>query len=168
MEHLKNKLEARGWTEREIKRTEEMLHNAELKKSPIIKIADKMLFWLFFLVVTVGNFLLVMALIPILLSFSKGIVYILLSLIAVFFGIIFNILMNSFEFSKKKQYVSLTGTAIFSIIFILFVNSFASNLSGFVYRNRDPIFLILAYLLAFITPYFIIRTFVYYRNRTVA
>jgi hypothetical protein len=168
MENLKNRLEARGWTENDIRRIEESFNRAEMKKSPALKIADKLMFWLFILIITIGNFLLAMALIPILLSFSKGVVYLLLSLISVLFGVIFSILIHSFEFSRKKQYFSLITTIFFSVIFLLFVNNFAMHISNFVYKNRNPIFLIFAYLTAFITPYFIYHTFAYYHNKKLS
>ncbi len=167
MEQLKKRLRKKGWEESEIKRIEEVLLRAEQNKSPAMKIADRFMFSVFFLIITLGNFLLALSLIPILIYFSKGIVYLLLSIIAVLFGVVFNILLQSFEFSKKKQHISLIGTVVFSVIFILIVNSYAGHISSFVYHYRNPIFIVLAYLTAFITPYFIFKTFIYKREHAI-
>ncbi len=167
MEQLKKRLRKRGWKESEIKKIEEVLSRAETTKSPAMKIADRFMFWVFFIIITFGNFLLALSLIPILIYFNEGIVYLLLSIIAVLFGVVFNVLIHSFEFSKKKQHISLIGTVIFSVIFILIVNNYAEHLSKFVYHYRNPIFIVLAYLTAFITPYFVFKTIVYKREHAI-
>jgi hypothetical protein len=47
MQHLRPKLEKRGWTYEEIRKIEESIKKGELKKTPAIRIADKFMFIVF-------------------------------------------------------------------------------------------------------------------------
>jgi hypothetical protein len=156
MEKVK-RMKEKGWAKHELKHLHNILKDADLKKRFIHKFFDSVIFWFFLLLLTIGNFFMIVSLFPVLFSRSIGIGTFLILFIAFMFGIVLTIIVHSFDFSRKHHFFTLFSMLISSIIFVLITNHYVEVILGILYKSI--LSLVVSYILAFLLPYFIYRLY---------
>ncbi|MEK6901928.1 MAG: hypothetical protein AABX37_06290 [Nanoarchaeota archaeon] len=99
--NTKLQLKEKGWSEREIKHAESLLHRQAAHDVHFSKIV----FWCALLVTIVGNIILSLILIPFLLILDNWIVYAIVILLALMMGFIYNFLVTDIGHLQLKHHL---------------------------------------------------------------
>ena len=100
-QHRKLQLKEKGWSEREIKHAESILHSQATHDVHFSKIV----FWCALLVTIVGNLILSLILIPFLLVLQNWVVYAIVILLALMMGFIYNFLVTDIGHLQLKHHL---------------------------------------------------------------
>jgi hypothetical protein len=152
------RLKERGWSEEDLKRTEELIQKRNREdKSRSMPSMNRILYWSAVVVIVLGNFIISMFLIPFLLVLKKLSLDIIIVTIAFAFGLLFNLLVTDIEHIEKKHHVIILILVPFIALinFIVMVNvadALAATLKLPIARE-NPYFIALIYVAAFILPY---------------
>jgi len=155
---LREKLIERGWKEEEIEHALSIIKPSEAKTVSTKPSANPLLYWLTLIISIIGNFLISVAIIPFLIVLSDIQLYVVITLIAVCFGAMFNFLINTMEHLDPSHHV-IAGVfipAIAAITIFVMVNV-ANRLSKFFQSPiiHNPVWVAIVYVVAFSAPYFI-------------
>jgi len=152
------RLKERGWSEEDIKKTEEIIQKRYREdKSRSTPSMNRVLYWSAVVVIVLGNFIISMFLIPFLLVLRKLTLDIIIITIAFAFGLLFNLLVTDIEHIEKKHHIIILIIVPFIALinFIVMVNiadSLAATLKLPIARE-NPYFISIIYVAAFILPY---------------
>jgi len=151
---LLRKMKKRGWTSEEIEHASIVFQQHELKHHIIHPFYDKILHWIIFLSILIGNFLIFTFSIPIIILFEDWFGYFLISLIAFSVGILFELIINNFNHLKLRHHlfigIGIPTISMFTFIFfLLFLRKTFSlkTLNLFLICGLYSAFLILPYYL---------------------
>ena len=120
---------------------------------------DKAVIWLSFLIAIIGNFIISLGMIPFLISLDKLKLYFIVIIVGLSFGLLCELLIRSiWHFETKHHILFLTVIpliAVVSFTLIPAVSSELNSLSGAQYFQikQNPVFVGIAYAVAFILPY---------------
>lgn len=158
----------KGWTEKDIIKTINILNSAKENKSTTLKRLDFIAYWVALIVAIIINVTISIALIPVLI-FIKGLaLYIIIGIIGLSFGFLFDFLIREIESIGQKDYV-IQGLFIpsIAIINVYYITNVANNyaLKGGISLIKNPILISLVYVLSFITPYLLFK--LYYKMKNV-
>ncbi|MBW2966195.1 hypothetical protein KY342_03775 [Candidatus Woesearchaeota archaeon] len=152
------RLKERGWSEEEIKKTEEIIKKRYREdKSRSLPSMNRVLYWSAIVVIILGNFIISMFLIPFLLILKKFSLDIIIITIGFAFGLLFNLLVIDIEhIEKKHHFITLLIIPIIAFInFIVMVNiaNSLANVLNLAVARQNPYFISLLYVSAFVLPY---------------
>lgn len=152
-------LRKKGWTEEEIENTERLLSN----RKPKNRFLDRFVYWFVLVITIIANMLLAIILIPFLLALSNVSLFLIIIIMALAFGFLFDVILRDLENLDYRHHV-IAGVFIpaMAIITVYFMTSFANRLIDlFVLPNvkHSPLVIGLVYTVAFVTPYLIYRIF---------
>ena len=161
---LRTRLLEKGWTEEDINKAIQIIEAAKEKKSRAIKIIDSIVYWAVLLVTIVGNLILSIILIPFLLTLSHFQLYLIIVIIAVTFGFLFDLLIRDIENLEQKHYI-IAGVFIpaLAIINVFFMVKFANHITRVMRISNiqhNPLIVGIIYTFAFIMPYMINKLFI--------
>lgn len=148
----KNELKKKGWSASEINHTEKLLkHNDDASKKMQI-----MLYWFIILAMIFLTLLISGWLIPLFMVLEGWLVFVLLFVLGLAFGAMFNNLIIHLEHLSKKHYV-IAGflipiVAIASLFIIVKAAAFTSALFNLSIR-QNPLEVSLFYVVGFLIPY---------------
>lgn len=159
VQDLRIRLKEKGWTDEDINKAIKIIESAKEKKSKTIRIIDSIIYWVVLLVTIVGNLILSIILIPFLLALSHIQLYLIIIIIAVTFGFLFDLLIRDIENLEQKHYI-IAGIFIpsIAIIDVYFMVRFANYLMRIMRLSniqQSPLIVGFVYTIAFITPYLI-------------
>ena len=160
MENLIKRLEKRGWNNKEIAKAVTIIQNAKIHKTRENLFLEKRVYWILLAVIIAGNFAISVALIPLLLALSGVILYFLIIVLGISFGLLFELVIRTVEHFEKKHHLIL---AVFIPLIALgsaFLIANISNdiISKFNLKNTHEAALIgIVYALSFILPYILYR-----------
>ncbi|MBW3023123.1 hypothetical protein KY308_03390 [Candidatus Woesearchaeota archaeon] len=153
---LREKLLEKGWKEDEIEHALSIIKPSESKSQIFIQRTNPILYWSALIISIIGNFLIAVALIPFLLVLSSFQLYIVIAVLAISFGAMFNLLINTIEALDPAHHV-IAGVFIPALAVItIFVMVNVANRLSFVLESpihQNPIFVSFAYVVAFVLPY---------------
>jgi len=157
---LHEKLREKGWSEEEIAKTVSMMQSPEKleKHMPAQRRMSLNLYWMLLILLAVINFFVSVALIPFLLVLKVGQLEIIMAVVGIAFGMLFNLLIWDIEHIETKHHLLaalfLPALAIISITLIVFAsNRLATEIKGGMQQN--PIIIAGIYVFAFLLPYLI-------------
>jgi hypothetical protein len=153
MKDLKKHLIEKGWKKSDINKTIRIIEKVKESKNPKIKILDKAVYWFSLLITLIGNFVISISLIPILIILEGTILYVVIIILGVSFGLLFELLIRTLENLETKHHLFL-GIIIptITIINFIIVSNNMGKLIG-VEPIQDPIVIGAIYSIAFILPY---------------
>jgi hypothetical protein len=158
MKDVRKHLEKKGWSKREIQKVIKIFENAKAHQHPKIRILEKSLYWILLSLAIIKNLIISISLIPVLLFFKGIVLYFIIILLGLSFGIFFNLLIKRIEDLEVKHHLFLgiliPLSSIFSFILVL---SFASGISGAfgIEVSNKPLLVGSVYSIAFLLPYLI-------------
>jgi len=156
-ERLIRKLLRKGWKYHDIHRTLKIIEEGKEKKHKHIKILDVAVYWIALIVAVIGNIIILITLLPFLLMLKSWLYYIIIGIIGLSFGLLFEVLIRSIEHLEKKHHF-LIGTLLPIIIFVKFIliikviNVF---LTSYNLSIEVPMSMGVFYATCFILPYFV-------------
>jgi len=154
---IEQRLKAKGWTDEEIQNAMQTMQSEKARFSKPTKELNKVLYWISLLIAILGNFVLAVAMIPILLFIGEVPLYFVLAIVGLSFGSLYNIIIRDIEFVDPKHHI-IAGIFLPAISIILMfvvvrlVNKLALRSPEiFIHQN---IFLIpIIYVFFFMIPY---------------
>jgi len=160
--HLKDRLIEKGWSRKDIKKTLSIIEKAKKNKHPKIKILDKSVFWISLILAIVGNFIISIALIPVLLALNGFQLYIVVLTLAFSFGLLFELLIRTIGHLQTKHHIFLSIiipiiALINFFIIVLVANSLEEILK--IENTQNPILVGIVYAVGFILPYSVYQLF---------
>ncbi|MFH0867776.1 MAG: hypothetical protein V1831_00525 [Candidatus Woesearchaeota archaeon] len=163
MKDIKNHLIEKGWNKKDINKTIKIIEHAKRNKHPTIKFLDKSVYWLSLLLAIIKNFIISLALIPVIIVFNAPQLYIIIAIIGIAFGLLFELLIRSIEHLEAKHHIflSILIPVITVINFVIVLNNM-KKLVG-IEDPQNPIVVGVVYAVSFILPYITYQLFL--KNR---
>ncbi len=162
MKNIKKRLAEKGWSKRDINKTIKLIEKAKKNKHPKIKILDKAVYWFSLILAIIGNFIISIALIPVLLALKGIQLYIVIITIGLAFGLLFELLIRSIEHLKTKHHIFLSIIvpliAIINFIIIVLLSNTIEKIIK-IENLHNPFSIGIVYAIAFILPFAIYQIF---------
>lgn len=160
MRNLIKRLEKRGWNKKEISKAVGIIQNAKQNKSKDISFIEKRIYWILLVVIIVANFAISVALIPILITLKGMLLYFVLGLLGIIFGLLFELVIRSIEHLEKKHHVFLAILipliALTNILIVLNISNKLAFTLG-LKNIQNSIMIVFIYSASFVLPYIIYR-----------
>ena len=160
MQNLVKRLEKRGWSKREITKAVKIIKKAKQNKPIDISFLEKRIYWILLVVVVAANFAISIALVPILIALRGIFLYLIIIMLGIIFGLLFELVIRSIEHLESKHHMFLSILIplvalgnIFSISKIS--NDLAKTLNLTNIHNSAIIALV--YAISFVLPYIVYR-----------
>lgn len=160
MASITENLREKGWEEHEINHALEIMHSEEKQQKHIHikKDMNKTIYWTVLLVLTIGNFLISIIMIPFLLVLETYQVEIIVTVIGLIFGSLFNLIIRDIEHIESKHHFAaalfIPALAIINVFVMVSVaNTFSARFN--LMNAKNPVFVSLFYVGAFVIPYII-------------
>ena len=152
------KLKKKGWSEEDINKTQKIIsEGAVLDKSKTQPFVNVVVFWTVVLVMVIGNFIISLLLIPFLLIINKIALDVVVVILGLAFGSLFNLLMTDLKYIERKHYI--LGGLLIPVLALVNISAMVKVAEAMneVLRvgivREDPIFVSSLYAIAFILPY---------------
>ncbi len=165
-ESLREKLEKKGWSKQEIDKTLNILEKADKDKRPALLALDKLVYWIALLLAIGGNLVISVVLIPIMLTMPPVALYLTITVLAIAFGMLFNlILVDVGELKKDRVVVAGVFIPAIAIINIYVVVNIANYISKSFELDliQNPFIVSFIYVISFSLPYTIQKIRAKYR-----
>ncbi|PIN86444.1 hypothetical protein COV19_04775 [Candidatus Woesearchaeota archaeon CG10_big_fil_rev_8_21_14_0_10_44_13] len=158
MPDLRNNLLKRGWAKEEVDRAMNIM-NSEEKRLKHIRYnvgTNFVVYWAVLLVLTIANFLVSIMLIPFLLVMKPFLVEIIVGVMGLVFGLLFNLVIRDIEHIETKHHLAaavfIPAIAIINIFVVVNVaNAITARIK--IPLAQNPIFVSLIYVVMFLLPY---------------
>ena len=145
------------WTPGEVDKAVKIIRNAESKKSNVVKILDKSVYWIVLLIVVLGNVAVSVMLIPVLLVLRSFMLYFVIAVLGVSFGLLFEILIRDIENLEKRHHFIISSVIpITALVSMGVITTITNKLEITLKLNNDQHSLLLVggvYAIAFMLPY---------------
>ena len=149
MQNLAKRLEKIGWEKKEIEKAVQLISNAK-KTNTEFKFLEKRVFWILLVVLVAANFAISVGLVPALIALKGAFLYLIIIVLGISFGFLFELVIRSIEHLQAKHHIAL---AIF-IPAVALANFFIiSNATGL----NSPLSASLVYAVSFTIPYVFYR-----------
>jgi hypothetical protein len=159
-EDLKKSLQKKGWQQHHIDRAVATLQHSHHVKSSHVKFLDGLIYWFALLLAVFGNFIISIALIPVFVVFTKTWLLITLTVVALAFGYLLDIMIREIEHLQKNHLIipELFIPAI-GIINIYVITKLANTYSIILQTgtNHDPWTTSIAFVIAFSVPHYVVK-----------
>ena len=156
MENLKKRLEKRGWDKKEIEKAVGIIHNAKQLKTTETRFLEKRIYWVLLVVIIAANFAISIALIPVLMALKGALLYFIIVLLGIVFGLLFELVIRSIEHLEKKHHLILAILiTLFALTNFFVVSRISNNLMTTLNLTNihTPIIIALVYAASFALPY---------------
>ncbi|MBI2101746.1 hypothetical protein HYT53_03985 [Candidatus Woesearchaeota archaeon] len=160
MENLVKRLEKKGWRKKEIVRAVGIIRDAKQNKPHDIKFLEERIYWVLLAVIITANFAISIALIPVLVALNGAFLYLVLMVLGIVFGLLFELVIRSIEHLEKKHHLLLAVLIPLIALANAFVISNMSNnlMSKLSLANlHNSIVIALVYSVSFVLPYIVYR-----------
>ncbi|MEA3514177.1 MAG: hypothetical protein U9R34_01760 [Nanoarchaeota archaeon] len=155
---LRERLLAKGWPPEEVDYTLAVLKSKEEKKSRLMQVIEHMIYWLAIIIAIIGNIVVAVVLIPFFLVLHAFYLYLIIIMLALGFGFLYDILLADLERLVGREMIResifIPALALISVGFMTyFANVLADtwNLS----ISHQPLFVGMVYALVFVSPWFV-------------
>ena len=157
---LYDKLKAKGWRAKDIKKAIKIINQAREKKPKKLQLLDTVIYWFILIVAIIGNLVISIALVPFLLEFKHFFLYMIIIILALIFGFFFDLLIRDIE-GLEQKHVIIAGIFIpaLALINIFYITNFSNYVSLTLNLNNthNPLIVSFVYVLAFVSPYVVYR-----------
>ncbi len=160
MQNLIERLEKRGWSRKEIINAVEIIKKAKQNKPKDISFLEKRIYWILLVLITVANFAISVALLPLLVALKGVFLYLILILLGVVFGLLFELVIRSIEhLEKEHHFILIIFIPLIAIVNIFIVSGISNDLAKMLNlaNFHNPIIIALVYAASFVLPYIIYR-----------
>ena len=160
MQNLIKRLEKRGWSSKEIEKAVGIIQNAKQNKNKANLFLEKRIYLVLFAIILASNFAISIALIPLLIALNGMILYFLIMVLGIIFGLLFELVIRSMEHLEKRHHITLAFLIPTTALINIFIISRLSNnlMEKLNLKNiHTPIIIALVYAVSFVLPYIIYR-----------
>lgn len=153
---LQQRLKEKGWSDEEIQKAISIMRSEDKKgKAPYTGQLNPVLYWMSLIVAIIGNLFVALVLIPFFLVLTWQL-YVMIAVIALAFGAMFNWLINTLEHVDPAHHV-IAGIFIpaFAIITVYVMVNIANDLTTIFKSSiqQNPIAVSVFYVVFFMIPY---------------
>ncbi len=146
------------WSDEEKEKAINIIGRAHESKSGFVLFLDKLVYFFILFVAIAGNFVVSVVLVPFLLIMSGFYLYSTLFFIGLAFGALFNIIIHYLERLEEKHHI-MAGffIPVIALINVYIITNLSNNLVGMLRLPttlHSPTFVSIAYVVAFVMPYF--------------
>ena len=131
------------------------------KDEKISRKMSKIVYWLALLVTIIGNLVISAALIPFLIALKDVQIYLIIIILAIAFGLLFDLLLRDIEHLDFRHHIIavifIPGMAILNLFIITELSNRLIEILKVVNVEHDPIRISLIYATVFMIPYIITR-----------
>ena len=156
--NLYQKLRAKGWSKADINKAANIINKAEKPKK--IQLLDEVIYWFILVIAIIGNIVISIALVPFLIALKSSFLYLVIILMAITFGFLFDSLIRDIE-SLEQKHVIIAGLFIpvLALINVFYITHFANYVSQTLNldNTHNPFLVSIVYVAGFIAPYLIYR-----------
>ena len=156
MRNLVKRLEKRGWKKHEIDKAVRIINNAKENKLSENSFLEKRIYWILLFVIIAANFAISIALVPVLMVLNGFKLYLVIVVLGVVFGLLFELVIRSIEHLETKHHVALAiMIPAIALINILVVARISNRLIQQLGLNNlhSALFVGLVYAFSFVIPY---------------
>lgn len=158
---IEERLKAKGWTQEEIDKAMNIMESDKARFSAPTKKLNKVLYWTSLFIAILGNFIIAIAMVPILLFVGELPLYIILAIIGVSFGALYTIIIRDIEFIDPQHHIVaglfLPAVSItFMVVVVKLVNDLAKSQPE-VFLQQNVLLIPLVYVVFFMAPYAYIK-----------
>lgn len=163
--NLELKLKKRGWHANEIDKVMRTIHRGEHQKSNFSKFLDNFVFWLALIICLVGNFFISMLLIPMLLIIKGFYLFVILSIVGITVGILFELIVCTLESMEKKKYI-ISGIFVpfLALINVFLISELSNSFSSVMHVSageHNSVLVSVVYIVSFLVPYIVHKIKIY-------
>ena len=156
MEKLKKRLLEKGWSKKDVDKTLKIVKQAKKEKHPSLLFMDKALYWVALVIAVLGNIIISIALIPSLIALKSFLLFLVVIVLGLSFGFLFELLIRSIEHLEAKHHLFLgILIPIIALINFITITSVSNNLEKIFKINNphNPYIIGIVYATAFILPF---------------
>jgi len=150
------KLRKKGWKKKDIKETIKIIERKKQKSKKMIFL-DKIVYWVALFIAIIGNMLIAVSILPFLLTLNEVLLYLIIVIMGLAFGLLFEIIIRDIENLEKKHHIIITILMpSISLIFFFIITIVANNIKkiiGIGTITHEPLIVGTIYAVAFILPY---------------
>ena len=160
MDNLIKRLEKRGWNKKEIKKAVGIIKNAKENKPEDTRFLEKHIYWILLIVIIAANFAISISLIPILMALNGMALYLIIIVLGIIFGLLFELVIRGMEHLEKRHHIFLVVLIpLIALINIFVITNVSNNLIKTLNLKNAQISIIVAavYAVSFVLPYIIYR-----------
>ena len=160
MQNLIKRLEKRGWAGKEIEKAVGIIKNAKQNKTKESIFLEKRIYWVLLAIVVTANFAVSISIIPLLMALNGPVLYLILFILGIVFGLLFELVIRSIEHLEKKHHIILAVLIpLTALINIFFISRLSNNLIRKLgLKNfNEPVAIALVYAVSFVLPYIFYR-----------
>ncbi|MBW3014715.1 hypothetical protein KY335_05775 [Candidatus Woesearchaeota archaeon] len=168
MADLATRLKKRGWTDAEVKKALSIMYSKGARESIHAPRMNRIMYWAALILAIIGNFMVCVALIPVLLVISDITLVAVIFLVGISFGALFTILIKDIEFVDPRHHV-IAGIFLPALaVIIMFVtirltNKIVAKQTSTIFLQHNNIMVPIVYVIAFMLPYLISIFYMYRR-----
>ena len=160
MQNLIKRLEKRGWEKKEISKAVEIIQNAKKVKTVEGRFLEKRIYWILLVIIIAANFAISVALIPVLMALNGFLLYFIIAVLGIVFGLLFELVIRGIEHLQKHHHLILAVfIPLIALINIFVITRISNNLaSELSLRNfQNPLVMGAVYAVSFVLPYIFYR-----------
>lgn len=156
------RLKQKGWAEEEISRANEIAE-ARLRedKSRTIVHMNRVLYWMAFFVIVIGNAMIATMLVPVLLVLNRGALDLVIIVLGFAFGLLFNLIITDIEHVTQRHHILIglliPAIAVLNLVAIVYLSNALNEALQLNAVRQNPVTVSLIYVIAFIIPFVIGR-----------
>jgi hypothetical protein len=159
-EQLRMNLANKGWQEHHIDRAVSVLQQSQSVKSDGVKFLDSFVYWFALLLAVLGNFVLSIALIPVLLAFSNIALLVSVAIAAVLFGTVLDFVLREIEQLRHTHLIipELFIPAI-ALINVYIITNLSNSVAALLKlpTSHNPLTVSIIYMVCFVIPHFALQ-----------
>ena len=156
---IAHKLKKKGWDAHSISHSIKILKKAEKNKPAYIKKMDSMIYWLFLVLIMIGNAMIFFGIIPILIYSPDWVSILILGLLGLCVGFFIDVLIKHHDFKHHHYFnaiLSITTVAVASLFLILFfIKPIIATKHWYIHEN--PFLLLVSYVIGSVIPHIIFK-----------
>jgi len=164
---LRDRLLQKGWPIEEVDYTLSVFESEEEKKSRVMAIAEKVIYWIAIIIAIIGNMIIAVVLIPFFLVLHAFILYLIVITLGIGFGFLYEILIRDLERITGREMivesVFIPSLAIISIAFMAYFGNLLANAWSLT-TVHNPFLVGLVYAMAFVSPW-LFRNYIFEKGK---
>ena len=169
---LQDRLREKGWAEEEIAKTVDVIYSEEkqLKHEIFSYGSSGIIYWVGLIIAIIGNLVISVIFIPFLMILSSVQLYIIMGVMGLIFGAMFNLIITDIEHINNKHHVYAGILIPILALITVFVMTQVANTFNQLIKNpnmHNPFVIALVYVGCFSVPYLIykIKDLMYARKK---
>lgn len=160
MRNLIHRLEKRGWKKREVIKAVDIIKKAKHNKTKENLFLEKRIYWILLVLVIAANFSISVALMPILIALKGIFLYLIIIILGIVFGLLFELVIRSIEHLEKKHHLFLAFLMpLIALANVFIISRISNNLAEMLgLKNiHNTIIVAIIYAASLVLPYIIYR-----------